>query len=260
MNAQARQLIDELFDRLSKLETAPRDADAEAAMMRGLRRAPNAAYALVQTVLLQDEALKRANARLEELEGGAVPPSSSGSFLDTMREGLFRSQQSRGSVPSVRPQGSSRPVWNSGQVNAQLDQRYPPAPGFAPGHGSPYGASPSYGGSSFLGTAAAAAAGMVGGSLLMSGIRGLMGSHQAFADPSVFGGDNRTPWSDQSDSSLARDAGIDDIGRAGHSGDDTSRQGFFDQASRDERTNDSRDSDNGDYNDDGFDSGDNGVA
>jgi len=121
MNAQERQMIDELFDRLSKLETTPRDADAEAAIMQGLRRAPNAAYALVQAVLLQDEALKRANARLEELEARAAPSSSSGSFLDTMRETLFGSQQSRGSVPSVRPQDSSRPVWNSGQVNAQLE-------------------------------------------------------------------------------------------------------------------------------------------
>jgi hypothetical protein len=255
MNAQERQLIDELFDRLSKLETTPRDADAEAAIMQGLRRAPNAAYALVQAVLLQDEALKRANARLEELEARAAPSSSSGSFLDTMRETLFGSQQSRGSVPSVQPQDSSRPVWNSGQVNAQLDPRYTSASGYAPGYGSPYGSSPSYGGSSFLGTAAAAAAGVIGGSLLMSGIRGLMSSHQAFADPSGFGADNRTPWTDQSDSSLAHDAGIDDIGRAGHASDDASRQGFFDQASSDDYTDDS-----GDYDDDGFDSGDNDVA
>ena len=34
----------------------------------GLRRAPQATYALVQTALAQDEALKRANARIEELQ------------------------------------------------------------------------------------------------------------------------------------------------------------------------------------------------
>jgi uncharacterized protein len=33
-----------------------------------LRRAPQATYALVQTALVQDEALKRANARIEELQ------------------------------------------------------------------------------------------------------------------------------------------------------------------------------------------------
>ena len=64
MNAQERQLIVELFDRLSKLEQAPRDTDAEAAIRAGLQRAPNAVYALVQTVLVQDEALRRANAHI----------------------------------------------------------------------------------------------------------------------------------------------------------------------------------------------------
>ena len=71
MTPQERQLIDDLFDRLAKLETAPRDPEAMSAIMQGLRTAPNAVYALVQTALVQDEALKRANDRIQELEGGA---------------------------------------------------------------------------------------------------------------------------------------------------------------------------------------------
>ena len=73
MTPQERQLIDDLFERLSSLENNPRDADATAAIAQGMRRAPNAVYALVQTVLVQDEALKRANARIQELEGGGAP-------------------------------------------------------------------------------------------------------------------------------------------------------------------------------------------
>ena len=72
MTPQERQLVDDLFDRLSKVENAPRDPDAAAAIAQGLRKAPNAVYALVQTVLLQDEALKRANARIQELEAGGA--------------------------------------------------------------------------------------------------------------------------------------------------------------------------------------------
>ena len=68
MTPQERQLIDDLFDRLSKVESAPRDPDAVAAINEGLRKAPNAVYALVQTALLQDEALRRANGRIQELE------------------------------------------------------------------------------------------------------------------------------------------------------------------------------------------------
>ena len=57
MTPQERQLVDDLFDRLAKVEGAPRDGDAIAAMQEGLRKAPNALYVLVLTVLVQDEAL-----------------------------------------------------------------------------------------------------------------------------------------------------------------------------------------------------------
>jgi hypothetical protein len=69
---------------------------------------------------------------------------------------------------------------------------------------------------------------VVGGSLLLNGIRGMMGGghHQAFADSGV---DSRSPWSDQSNSTLSRDAGIDDVGRS----DNASRTGLFDQAAQD---------------------------
>jgi len=68
MTPQERQLIDELFERLSRLEGTPRDPEASAAIAQGLRSAPNALYPLVQTVLVQDEALKRANHHIQELE------------------------------------------------------------------------------------------------------------------------------------------------------------------------------------------------
>ena len=69
MTPQERQMLDELFDRLASLENAPRDPEAVGAINEGLQRAPNALYPLVQTVLVQDEALKRADARIRELEG-----------------------------------------------------------------------------------------------------------------------------------------------------------------------------------------------
>ena len=68
MTPQERQLVADLFDRLASLEGERRDPDAERVIREGLARAPNAMYALVQSVLVQDEALKRANAHIEELE------------------------------------------------------------------------------------------------------------------------------------------------------------------------------------------------
>jgi uncharacterized protein len=224
MTPQERQLVDDLFDRLSKVESAPRDPDAVAAMTEGLRKAPNAVYALVQTVLVQDEALKQAHHRIEELEAAGAPAQrQSGGFLDSMRDSIFGQSQPHGSVPNVPPprDTGSRPVWNSGQVmqQGQSPGRYDQAPyGQGPYGQQPYGAPQGQmggamggGGGSFLGTAAAAAAGVVGGSLLLNSFRGMMGGNrQAFGDTALTG--DRSPWSDQSRSDLARDAGVSDIG------------------------------------------------
>ncbi len=253
MTPQERQLVDDLFDRLSKLEGTPRDPDAAAAIAQGLRSAPNAVYALVQTVLLQDEALKRADSRIQELEaGGAGEQRQSGGFLDSMRETIFG--QERGSVPNVRPPDmASRPTWNSGQV---LQQAQGPAPYNQAPYGQPYGAPQAPmggGGGSFLGTAAAAAAGVVGGSLLLGSIRSMMGgSHQSFGDTAGLGdkATSQTPWSDQSGSGLAREAGINDIGSSGRGADDNSRAGLFDSASNDD-DHDDADVDSDDFDGDG---------
>ena len=89
MTPAERQLVTELFDRLATLEDAPRDPEAERAIRDGLRQAPNAVYALVQTTLVQDEALKRADARIRELEaelGNGNEPQRQGGFLDGMRD------------------------------------------------------------------------------------------------------------------------------------------------------------------------------
>lgn len=265
MTPQERQLVDELFDKLAQLETAPRDANAAAIIADGSRRAPNAIYALVQTVLLQDEALKRANEHIQQLENGGQAQQPQGGFLDSMRDSLFGGN--RGSVPSVKPAdaNSRGPTWNSGQVLGQTNGGYNNGGYAAGGYAGPAAAAPAApapaggGGSSFLGTAAAAAAGMIGGSLLMNSMRGMFGGsgqQHGFGDQASLGKDSNSPWggssnNDLANSDLARDAGLNDIGKGGNSGsgnDSSSRQGFFDQAS-----NDDHDSDD---DDDGFDSGD----
>ncbi len=255
MTPQERQSVDDLFDRLSKVESAPRDPDAVAAIAEGLRGAPNAVYALVQTVLLQDEALKRANSRIQELEAGSAGEQhQAGGFLDSMRDTIFGQNQPRGSVPNVRPpEVASRPVWNSGQV---MQQAQPPAQYSQPPYGQPYGAPQAPmggGGGSFLGTAAAAAAGTIGGSLLLGSIRSMMGgSHHGFGDAAGIGdkAETQNSLSDQSGSDLARDAGIKDIGSSGDRADDSSRTGLFDHASNND-DHDDMDLDSDDFGGDG---------
>jgi uncharacterized protein len=287
MTPQERELITKLFDRLTPLENAPRDPEAERAIAEGLARAPHAIYPLVQTVLVQDEALKAANTKIEELltELGEPPPEQQqrqGGFLESMRESVFGRRESpppAGSVPSV-PQGGS-PWANAPGYRDQgyrdqgyRDQGYrdQPPPGMGgPGYGG-YGGAPGGGygggpggGGSFLGTAAASAAGMIGGSLLLGGIRNMLGGHGgkgpfagAFDHLSSGGAAPGSGGGGSSD--LARRAGLDDIGRSpSGGGSEGTRAGMFDssddQGDDQDSDDDDSDSDDGDY-DDGGDSDD----
>jgi uncharacterized protein len=264
MTPQEQQLVADLFDRLATLEGQRRDADAERLIREGLGRAPNAVYALVQSVLVQDEALKRASARIEELEKATAAPAGGG-FLDSMRNAVLGRDQPRASVPSVRPGGmGSSGVWSSGpsasqpqgnpQGNPQgYPQGYPQAyPQQYPPAGYPTGA-PMGGGGSFLGTAAATVAGVVGGGMLLEGIRSMMGSHHSFAgDAGSVAHAASSPWDsggDHASGNLAQDAGLDDVG-GGH------RAAAYDDSSGSGR--DDAGDDTYDQPDDDYDAGDDG--
>jgi hypothetical protein len=242
MTPQERKLLDELFDRLASLENAPRDPDAVAAINDGLDRAPNALYPLVQSVLVQDEALKRADARIRELEDelGITPerPEQTGSFLDSMRDTMSGRRGAPGSVPSVSgnspwnkgpvlppdspwnkgPIETGRAPWNAAPAQPSGVPWQAAGPGRqfdAPGSPAGPGQHPGAPGGSFLGTAAAAAAGAVGGSLLMNSIRGLFGGQQGQAhaafDPSA-GAATPGGSSPLGGGNLSRDAGLNDVG------------------------------------------------
>jgi hypothetical protein len=265
MTPQESELIAELFDRLAQLENSPRDADAERAIAEGLRRAPHGAYALVQTVLVQDEALKAADARIRALQAAQEGQQPSvGGFLGSMRDSLLgrREAPRSGSVPQVRPE--SRPAesspWNQGPMQ-------PPPPQYGPGPGGgPFGGGAPAGGS-FLGNAAATAAGVVGGGLLLESIRSMFGGHRpgasaAYAEPGSGGG---SPWSGGGGGSdqLSRDAGLGDIsgGRSAGIGhvDEHDHGGAYDTADHDADHDNPDESDTDedyDYEDDGGDDGD----
>jgi uncharacterized protein len=272
MTPDERNLIADLFDRLATLEDSPRDPDAERVIKEGLRQAPNAAYALVQTALVQDEALKRADARIQELEatlGMNNEPARPAGFLDNMRNALFGRQEPPprpGSVPSV-PMGGpdgyrSGMAPGYGQMGPGPGQMGPgpgqmgPVPGMEPGRP----------GGSFLGTAAAAAAGAIGGSMMLDGIRSMMGHQRPGGSREGGGGAAQaasSPWSSGSSSGggggdLARQAGVDDIGHSpsggGRDGDAGRGYGLLnsnDDLANDELADDDlQDMDDGDFGDD----------
>jgi uncharacterized protein len=246
MSPEERNLVIQLFDRLTTLEDAARDPEAERLIKDGLRQAPNAPYALVQTVLVQDEALRRADARIRELESQEAAPARDTSFLGGMRDSLFGRSEPRGSVPTVRPGDSPgmSPAWRSSaaasapMANPSVQMANPSAPSM---------------GGSFLGTAASAAAGVIGGSLLLEGIRSMMGHHggaHAAFDPGVT---SPAPWSGGAPDELSRQAGIGDIGRSPRSSADPS-YGLFDANAEPVEDGQERDDiDDSDIDDDGLD-------
>ncbi|HSS84063.1 MAG TPA: DUF2076 domain-containing protein, partial [Reyranella sp.] len=152
MQAQERELITGLFGRLQPFEAQPRDGEAEALIKDFIARQPAAPYLLVQTVLVQEQALKAAQERIAELEAKAGAAPAASGFL--------------GSAPKIGPWGASP------AAPAAAPQPIPPTR-------SPLQAAlaPQPAGGGFLRTALTTAAGVAGGALLFEGIRSLMGSN-----------------------------------------------------------------------------------
>ncbi len=151
MQSEERDLIAGLFDRLRSFEAQPRDAEAERFIAGGVASQPAAPYLLVQTVLVQEQALKAAQARIAELEAKAAATPAPG-FL--------------ASAPKLGPWGSaSVPTTSAPQPAAPVA---PPmmAPGMTQGMGQ---------GGGFLRQALTTAAGVAGGALLFEGIRNMFG-------------------------------------------------------------------------------------
>ena len=84
MTPQERDLLIQMFQRIDAAGDQPRDREAEELIADAVRQLPFAPYLLAQTVLVQEEALKAAGARIEELEAQVKTqsePPQGGSFL-----------------------------------------------------------------------------------------------------------------------------------------------------------------------------------
>jgi hypothetical protein len=157
MQDQERDLISGLFGRIQQFEAQPRDPEAEALIARSIARQPAAPYLLIQTVLVQELALKAAQERIAELEAKATAVPTS--FL--------------GNAPKVSP-------WGGQSSGAQAGGAPPARPSMVPSTRSPLQAAVApqqAGGGSFLRTAMATAAGVAGGALLFQGISSMMGGN-----------------------------------------------------------------------------------
>jgi hypothetical protein len=179
MTPDERRLIAGLFDRMRSFSLPEKDREAEALISEQVRAIPDAPYMLVQSVLVQEQALREAGSRIEALEeqvraleaGAHQQGPGAGSFLG----GLFgggrpASELSRGSVPQVGSRATPS-VYAGGQPLTP--------PGAA--QASPFGQQAAPQGGSFLRTAMATAAGVAGGMLLAGAFRDMLGGGSAQA-------------------------------------------------------------------------------
>lgn len=202
MTPEERQLISDLFDRMRSYGAPEKDRDAEDLINRSVRTNPDAPYLLVQSVLVQEQALQQADARIQDLEARLrelePPQRSSGSFLGGIFGGSKEPARS-GSVPTIGSRAQA-PAYDS------------PRPwGQQPGQPMQAPMQQQAAGGGFMRTALSAAAGVAGGMLLADGIRSMMGggsAHAASHGHDGFGGSQ--PGSGDSDAGYSRDHGFVD--------------------------------------------------
>jgi uncharacterized protein len=181
MTPDERQLIAGLFERMRAFELAEKDRDAEALINQAVRAMPDAPYMLVQSVLVQEQALEAANNRVQDLEarlralekGGEGSQPGTGSFLGGLFGGAkpAAAEARPGSVPAIGSRAGGQPsAWaaapSSGGSQPQAQQTQAASGGF-------------------MRSAMATAAGVAGGMLLADGIRNMMGGGAHAATPAA---------------------------------------------------------------------------
>jgi len=155
MTPQERDLILSLFQRLAPPPEGDVDGEARALIDGLVRQQPLAPYLLVQTALVQESALKGAQAQIANLEAklaqastAPAPEAPRRSFLSGLLGGEALGRQAYPSASAPQPA----------------------APAAAPA--GPWG---SRGSPSFLQSALSTAAGVAGGALLFQGIEHMLG-------------------------------------------------------------------------------------
>jgi hypothetical protein len=211
MTPEERRLISGLFDRMRNFSAPEKDREADALINQSMRANADAPYMLVQSVLVQEQALEAANARIQDLEDrlrefeDRREPRSGGGFLSG---GLFGGRQDEGPRTASVPQIGARST-PSAFGSRESGSRDEPPPSPQP--------PPASSGGGFMRSALATAAGVAGGVLIADTLRNMLGGG-AHASQNPGAADSKSPLA-------GPDSGEDAAGRghfdkAGHADDD----------------------------------------
>ncbi len=273
MTPEERELLEGLFERIKTGAPVDADKEAEEFISKSMKEMPHAGYVLSQAVIVQEEALKAAVSKIEELEASVqdlqdraerAEQSGGSSFLGGIGKSLFGDDSSEASRDGGRDDGvrNQRP-FRGGAASVPASRppsgiSVPPPPGGRhPGpwthqSATPNGQPPGSGGNTFLKGALGAAAGVAGGMLLANAVGGLFSGNN---NPLGIGGAKASESKDSSDSKGSSDSKSNSDNSS--PGDDWKDDNSGDDWN--ENSGDDWDDDNaGDWGDDGGDWGDGG--
>ena len=169
MDANDRQLISNMFERMQNVQGLQVDTDAEAFIHDCMRQNPNSPYLLVQSVLVQEQALQQADTRIKELEK-KVAEQAAQAEKSAQNKGSFTAPRTSAGFGGRPGAASSVP-----QTGAAPWQSAPPTP-------HQRAENRQAGGGGFMAQAMTTAAGVAGGMLLASGISSLMSGGSSSAE------------------------------------------------------------------------------
>lgn len=159
MHTEERRLLTNFLGQLKQIKVSSKDPEADTLINQATAQQPDAVYLLVQKALLQERALNAAKAQIEQLQNQInqlqVKSSQASGFLGADPWGTSPNRPAS-MPPAGGPPASPHATNMAGQSSAM----------------------------SFLGTAAATAAGIAGGAFLFHGIENLLhhGSGGGFLD------------------------------------------------------------------------------
>ena len=196
MDQRDRDAIDDLFDKIARVEaqSGPRDREAEAYIRSLVAAQPSAPYFMAQTIVVQEQALTEAQRRIDELESRGGRQPSGGGFLDSIFGG--------GGPSTSRP-----PVARTGSRQGHDEGGPWASRGGMMGGG--YGRG--MGGGGFLAGAAQTAMGVAGGVVLGNMIADMLSPDEAAAA----GVDDNAGTDNDNDLADQNDAGETEVADAG---------------------------------------------
>ncbi|XUY25641.1 DUF2076 domain-containing protein [Agrobacterium sp. rho-8.1] len=190
MDRNDQQAIENLFGKLSKVESQvpERDGDAERFIRDRINSQPAAPYYMAQTIVVQEQALEKAQQRIAELEAQNVQSLEP---AQPQRGGMFSSMFGSNAAPdrtAVAGSAARPSPWGQRSSAQPTQQRG--------------------GGGGFLAGAAQTAVGVAGGMMLGNAIMGMFGADEAQAATPAPETPAETPVEDVDDGG---DLGMDDM-------------------------------------------------